>query len=345
MTVRPDGEYDTIQKAIDYIHTQPDKTGWTIMVEAGDYGRFTVLEGLEDLTIRGNGVVTVSVLDDSAAPAANGGGYEETCGVCIRPADGVTLEGLRFVAKKEISIPWYAAMVSTFTQTGEGANQLHVKNCSFTGVSSSNGHGLFINNKTNAFTNCSFAIHGYWGGNAPSGTLAFINNNSVTGSEALRSKIVLMDQLNTGALKVKVQNNTLNNAIVGLVNLRETGEANDVLSENTYSGNSHFVEAEEPGSIDFYTVYEAPANSYGHWEITDTGAMSAENLAYIRAEIARANAAGEKRLSFTTREGELIQTFTGFKDALYWVSEPAPVPAPATDTPQKPAIPAPRPCG
>lgn len=89
-------------------------------------------------------------------------------------------------------------------------------------------------------------------------TLAFINN-SVTGSEALRSKNVLMDQLNTGALKVKVQNNTLNNAIVGLVNLRETGEANDVLSENTYSGNSHFVEAEEPGSIDFYTVYEAPA--------------------------------------------------------------------------------------
>lgn len=361
LTVCPGGEYDTIQKAIDYIDTQADKTGWTITVEAGTYGRFTVLAGLDNLTIRGNGVVTVSVLDDSAAPAEGSGGYPETCGVCIRPADGVTLEGLRFVAKKHISEPWYAAMVSTYTQTGAGANHLTVRNCSFTGVSSTKGYGLFINNKTNAFTaegctfdklgegismygdgtsvdsinvknnaftNCSFAIHGYWGGKAPAGTLAF-TGNSVTGSEALRSKIVLMDQFNTGAMKAKVQNNTLNNAIVGLVNLREAGEANDVLAQNTFSGNSHFVEAEEPGSIDFYTVYEAPANGYGHWEIADTGTMSAENLAYIRAEIAKANAAGEKRLSFTTREGELIQTFTGFKDALYWVSESAPVPSEA----------------
>ena len=74
LTVCPGGEYDTIQKAIDYIDTQADKTGWTITVEAGTYGRFTVLAGLDNLTIRGNGVVTVSVLDDSAAPAEGSGG-------------------------------------------------------------------------------------------------------------------------------------------------------------------------------------------------------------------------------------------------------------------------------
>lgn len=202
LTVRPDGECDTIQKAIDHINTQTetDKTGWTITVEAGNYGRFTVMAGLDNLTIRGNGVVNVSVLDDSAAPAANVGGYDETCGVCIREADGVTLEGLRFVAKKHILDPWHAAMVSTFTNTGAGANHLTVRNCSFTGVSSTKGHGLLINGTTNAFTaegctfdnleegismygdgksvesinvknnvftNCSFAIHGYWGGTAP----------------------------------------------------------------------------------------------------------------------------------------------------------------------------------
>ena len=117
----------------------------------------------------------------------------------------------------------------------------------------------------NTMTDCSFAIHGYYGGSGEEGVLTF-KNNIVTGSDELACKIVIQDQTNTGALKVDITGNTLENALVGLVNLCEDGEIiSDVLQNNNFYDNSFYVEALEPGTIKFYTTFEAPACSVGNW--------------------------------------------------------------------------------
>lgn len=362
LTVGPSGSYATIQEAINYIDTQTDKTGWTIQVAAGDYGRFTVLEGLHGLTIQGSGTVNISVLDDSPSPVSTSTKYPDIYGVSIRTSNNVTINGLNFIAKKKITTRWDVSILSTDSGATHGANNLTVKNCSFQGFTDENACGLFIKRSTatftvencsfsnlkqaiamfgdstsaeaitvkgSSFTGCDYAVHGYWGGNK-GGTVSF-TNNTFTGTDSKRTKIVMEDQKNAGGCKVQFTNNKLDNAVVGLLNLRDAGEANDVLAANTFRKNSHYVMAQSPGTVDFYATYEAPAGQTGYWTIGNTGSMPAEDAAFVRAEIARANAAGEKRISFTTRDGQLLTTFTSFKDAVYWVTGPA---SAASDVPK-----------
>lgn len=154
-------------------------------------------------------------------------------------------------------------------------------------------------------------------------------DNTVTGTESLRCKIVIQDQTNTGALKADVKNNTLTNAIVGLVNLRESGETvSPVLDSNTFGDGSFYVEAVEPGTIDFYTSYQVPENSQGYWKLTgvddldvDWGKNPDGSTAYATEKIIEANRTGSHTLNFTgIDENNLIKTFTWFKDAIYWVT-------------------------
>lgn len=365
--------YQTIQAAIDYISGQEVKTDWTITVQAGTYARFTVLNGLDNLTVRAaeGAEVVIEVCNDSPAPAAPSGAYPDTAGVSIRQASGVTLQGLTFDMGSQSS-PWTSAAVSNYTESGVKGDNVSVSYCSFRG--SGSNIGVFINTGTtrftvtdcafdgmteaismygdgtlmdsatvtgNTFTNCSFAIHGYYGGTGDAGTLTFANN-SVTGSDTY-CKIVIQDQTNTGAIKADVRSNDLTNAIVGLVNLREAGETiSDVLTSNHFVSNSFYVEAVEPGTIDFYTTYQAPTSGNGHWELTgkadfdvDWGKNPDGSTAAIQELVAAANASGSKTLSITGIDADnLIKTFTWFKDGIYWVTDPD------EEEPDVPVIPA-----
>ena len=107
---------------------------------------------------------------------------------------------------------------------------------------------------------------------------------------------MIQDQTNTGAIKVDIKENTLNNAVVGLVNLREDGETvSPVLPSNTFENGSFYVEAVEPGTIDFYTSYQAP-NEEGYWKLTGNGAdWTKEEQRHIQNLVDAANASGSKR--------------------------------------------------
>lgn len=364
LSVGKDCDYQTIQSAINHIEEQDDKTGWTIEVQSGEYARFIVLNGMHNLTVKaadGANVVIATLVDgdDVVDGVIASGAYPNTEGISIRSADNVKLEGLNIQAGT-VASPWYASAVSTFTESGVKSTNLQIENCVFTGTDNANPapHAVFINTGTkgftvtgcsftnfkeavsmygdgtpvssiqvanNTFSGCSFAIHGYYGG-TDGGVLSF-SGNTVTGTDNLRTKVVLQDQTNTGAFQADVQGNTFTNALVGLVNLREEGETvSDVLTSNTMDKNSFYVEAVEPGTIDFYTSYRAPEGSNGKWVLTgidnldvDWGKNPADTTAYIQKLVDEANANGSHELNITgIPEGELIRTFTWFKDAIYW---------------------------
>lgn len=361
--------YQTIQEAINFIDTQEDKEEWTINVATGIYDRFTVLNGLNNLTVQAleNATVEIQTANDSPAPVEISGAFPDTAGVSIRQADGVTLKGLTFSVGTQ-SNPWYSASVSNYSESGLKGNDINIIACNFEG--SGLGIGVFINTGTTKFTvqncnfdslkeavsmygdgtlmdeaivtdnifeNCSFAIHGYYGGTGKSGVLTFADNN-VTGTEELYTKIVIQDQLNTGALKANVCGNKLTNAIVGLVNLREEGETiSPVLSSNTFDNNSFYVEAIEPGNIHFYASYQAPSDENGKWVLTgkedfdvDWGKNPDGSTAVIEELVAAANASGSKTLNIAGIDSDnLIKTFTWFKDGIYW----------ETDSTQTPDVP------
>ena len=225
LTVSNDGEYKTVQAAIDYIKVQSDKSDWTITVKNGTYARFTVPSGLDGLTI-------------------------------------------------------------------EGESQ--------------------------------------------SGVLE-ISGNTISGTDALRAKVIAQ-QKDPNTMKVKVSGNCMENAVIGLVNLSGEGEKlSDPLTDNTLGKNCFYVEAIEPGTIDFYSAYYAPGGDNGYWELTDIedidvdwGNNPENSKAFIQKLVDEANAKGSHTLSITgIDENNLIKTFTWFKDAIYWNSqEPEPTPTP-----------------
>ncbi len=367
ITVDKSGEYQTIQAAIDAIAEEEDPTGWTIKVQEGEYGRFTVLDGLDGLTVKAaeNAVVHISVLDGTAAPSPDSAGYPDTSGISVRAANHVTIDGLTIhmgAAKKA----WFAAAISTHSQSGHKGNDLTVKNCVLDGQGE--GYGVFVDagvdrfsveNCTfhhvfeavsmmcdgtvladgqitdNVFQDCSFAVHGYYGGTSENPGTLHITGNTIKGTSSLYSKVVLMDQCNTGAMKVRVANNSCTNALIGNVNLREAGEANDVLADNTFDANSFYVEAIEPGTIEFYSTYHAPQAGYGHWELRNPEGL--DHLDIIKEAIKEANQTGAHTLSITgIPAGELIKTFTWFKDCIYWITDPEPADPVVPESPASP---------
>ena len=309
LTVEPNGTYATIQAAIDYIDTQADKTEWTIIVKEGTYPRFTVLDDMDNLTVTADKnsegkyvAAVIEVCNNSDAPAATSGGFPNTAGVSIRQANNVTINGLTFEAGTQTD-PWYSAAVSNYSESSVKGNNPIITNCTFNGSGAS--IAVFINTGTpnfvvsgntfdgfkeaismygdgtlmkeatvtyNKMTNCSFAIHGYYGGTPseenPAGVLTFAYNE-VSGSDGLRSKLVIQDQVNGGSIKADVHSNTFENVLVGLVNMREEGETvSNVLSANTIKDNCFYVEAIEPGTIDLWSTYNALVGDFdstGKW--------------------------------------------------------------------------------
>ena len=364
LTVSNDGEYKTVQAAIDYIKVQSDKSDWTITVKNGTYARFTVPSGLDGLTIEGESQsgVLVDVLKDK-----NRDSQWDNGGINVHSGN-VTLKNMTVRAGSE-TVNWCDAAISTHHGANGGSGvSLTVENCTVIGDNTK--YGIFwdcerveVKNCTisgfsnaiefmcdkysipneqtykmtgNIITGCSFAIHGYLGGGNGGGVLE-ISGNTISGTDALRSKVIAQQNAKN-TMKVKVSDNSMENAVIGLVNLSGEGEKlSEPLTDNILGKNCFYVEAIEPGTIDFYSAYYAPSGDNGYWELTDIddidvdwGNNPAGSKDYVKKLVDDANAKGSHTLSITgIDEDNLIKTFTWFKDAIYWNSqEPEPTPTP-----------------
>ncbi|MCD8127265.1 MAG: LPXTG cell wall anchor domain-containing protein [Clostridiales bacterium] len=198
-----------------------------------------------------------------------------------------------------------------------------------------------INVTNNTFTNCDRAMDGYYGGtpDGTAGTLTFANN-IVTGTSALRSKVVVMDQASGGSIgAVVIKNNTFNYTMVLMENMAESScTVNDILAENTFGTSSYYVEGDGWYSNDSYNgtitvnlpdaaYYEAPEGDTGYWvlniDLDELTNNSEGATAYVQSVIDEANTSGSHTLSFTwldIDETDLLWTVTAFKDCIYWVS-------------------------
>lgn len=342
ISIADSSDRDAIQKAINYIAEESaDKTGWTINVGSGTYNRFSII-GINDLTIEGadrNSVVVKTLTEAAANNLIDAGGINAF-------GSNITIRNMTITAGSAESGSFTAAVNNHNGNTGGAKHSLTVDNCTFKG--SGVGDAVLIDAPTfvvtnceisgfkqaieffgdsfvatgckvenNVISNCSFALHGYYGG--AGGSMSVISN-VITGTEELRCKVVLQDYLNAGALKADIRNNTLTQAVVGLVNMREAGETvSDVLSSNTMNAGSFYVEAVEPGTIDFFTSYKAPENGPGYWQIVNLS--DSPYIDEINEALKNANSTHDHVLSITgISEDQLIPTFTEFKDGLYWHS-------------------------
>lgn len=344
-----------IQDAIDYLATNNYYDGWTIEVGAGTYNDFNISQEFSNLTVSGESEASVIVetLIETAADGTRDSGGINAYG------NNTTIENMTITAGTAAQ-PSFAAAVSAHDGAVGGADiSLTVQNCTITG--SGMGTGLLfdcpsfsvidcdisgfeqaiefygdnftvgsVNVTGNTISNSSFAFHGYFGkASSNPGTILF-SGNTITGTDSLRSKVVIQDNSNgdgTSSMRVNVTGNTLSNALIGLVMLDDPGEiVTPVLENNIFGASSFYVEAVYPGSIDLFTTFQAPENSNGYWVTNLTEAdigstLTAEGLAYIRSQIEEANARGDTSLSITGIDSEhLVETFTLFKDGIYWVS-------------------------
>ena len=285
----------------------------------------------------------------------------------------VTISGLTFKQGSDTSFTqWYAAVISTYnnqggtsaegltitdcTFKGDGTyygiaiNQIEswtVSGCTFDGFSQAiffdendavGGDGITITGNT--FMNCSFAVHGSFGygtenvENNNGGKFTF-DNNIVIGTSSLRCKVVVQDYYENGAVgSSSFSGNTLENAMIGLVNLTDVtvSDAEALKAANTLNENSYVVVTEtENGDEGGYgaTIYFSPESSHGYWALTNIadnndldvswGGNAEGTDNYVKYVIDEANASGSHTLTFNVDTENLIRTFTWFKDAIYWV--------------------------
>ena len=352
-----DGAGD-IQEAINQISGNGNKDGWTIKIKSGTYDRFTIPADFKNITVEGEKNSVIQVMNASVADNLSDAGGINAFG------SNITLKGLTIDAG---NVPAeegkFTAAVSNHNGAVGGTGfSLHVENCTIKGTDSQFADGILFDSpgfdvknckisgfkqaveffgdnfvvpesgnmvSGNTVRDCSFAIHGYFGGGSDGGVLSF-KNNKVTGTDDLRAKVVIQDLSNTGAVRADISGNTFVNALVGLVNLRENGKTiSPVLTSNEMGVNSFYVEAVEPGTIEFYATYHAPENSEGCWRVTgiedfgiDAGLNPDGSKAKIEELVDAANESGSRTLSITgIDENNLIKTFTYFKDGIYWDSD------------------------
>lgn len=383
LTVGAGEAYTDIQSAIDHIAAESDSKGWTINVKAGTYSRFTVPlimikneNKIQNLSIIGESesTVIVNVLNDSARNGADNGGIN-IFGKNVLLKNMTIQAGTDKQANLDAAVSTHHYMsggknisltMENCTVKGPGVgkgatygilwdcSELNVKNCTISdfsnGIDYMNDNYNIPKGKTfyltgNTISNVSFAIHGYFAGGHGGGTL-LIANNTITGTDERRAKVIVQDSVKD-SLVADIRGNVLTNALVGTVNLQDEGDlVSDVFSANTFGKNCFYVEAIEPGTINFYATFHAPAGQNGHWQLTgleDYEAYMKENtnpegtMEYIQAAVDKANAEHSTTLSMTGIDKDhLVKTFTWFKDGLYWVTDEAPAPtaAPTADVPR-----------
>lgn len=341
LTIAGENESDVVIRVLDKAYTESD------LIDNGGINIYGKNVRLENMTIKAGTVK--QAWDDSAISTNHGKIGGEDVSLTVQ---NCTLIGPGIGKGATYGIFW-------------ACSGMNVMDCTISGFANAiefmNDRYYIPAGKTYSFTNntitgSSFAIHGYMGvknggenGGGNGGGTFLIANNTITGTDDLRSKIITQDNKEKSFV-VDMKNNTLENALIGTVNLHDNGDiVSDILAYNTFGKNCFYVDAIEPGTIEFYTNYYAPPNDqYGEWQLTGKDDFDVEwgknpdgSTAHIQQLIEKANKENSRKLSITgIDEHNLIKTFTWFKDGIYWQTLPAPTPTPTlVPTPVPPSAP------
>ena len=293
--------FKTIQEAISYIEgQQKEGTEWIISVAEGTYSRFLVPHGVSNITIQGTGDSTIittlnnSELSVSEADKHNSDGQ----GIIVWGAN-ITLKNLKITSDTQKNDTWYASAVGTqdgmWGSAQEASTPVILDNCTFVGK----GVGYAFMPQREAFTvqncrfenyeqaiyfacdnysandckiigntikDCIYAIHGYYGASEATKVME-LANNTVIGTANRFSVIAVLDQNNTGAVKLNIHDNQFSYAIVGGINQRTTGHdaatsrMSDVMDKNNMKDHSFVVDAYWYSATDYGTMFYAPKQS------------------------------------------------------------------------------------
>ena len=293
--------FKTIQEAISYIEgQQKEGTEWIISVAEGTYSRFLVPHGVSNITIQGTGDSTIittlnnSELSVSEADKHNSDGQ----GIIVWGAN-ITLKNLKITSDTQKNDTWYASAVGTqdgmLGSAQEASTPVILDNCTFVGK----GVGYAFMPQREAFTvqncrfenyeqaiyfacdnysandckiigntikDCIYAIHGYYGASEATKVMELVNN-TVIGTANRFSVIAVLDQNNTGAVKLNIHDNQFSYAIVGGINQRTTGHdaatsrMSDVMDKNNMKDHSFVVDAYWYSATDYGTMFYAPKQS------------------------------------------------------------------------------------
>ena len=293
--------FKTIQEAISYIEgQQKEGTEWIISVAEGTYSRFLVPHGVSNITIQGTGDSTIittlnnSELSVSEADKHNSDGQ----GIIVWGAN-ITLKNLKITSDTQKNDTWYASAVGTqdgmWGSAQEASTPVILDTCTFVGK----GVGYAFMPQREAFTvqncrfenyeqaiyfacdnysandckiigntikDCIYAIHGYYGASEATKVME-LANNTVIGTANRFSVIAVLDQNNTGAVKLNIHDNQFSYAIVGGINQRTTGHdaatsrMSDVMDKNNMKDHSFVVDAYWYSATDYGTMFYAPKQS------------------------------------------------------------------------------------
>lgn len=292
--INPKGEYPTVQSAIDKISAMNDTTKtYLITVPDGEFDRFVVPHGVSNITIEGSGNTVIKTGEGTSIPGYKYASDQDTMGIIIWGAN-ITLKNLIVEGNFDDS-KWYNAAVSTHdthsgaagekdtqvtlsgcTLKGNGKgigfmpqrNYFKVENCNISGFEQAiyfAGDGYVSSNTSitgTTISDCTFAIHGYYGGGTTENAMK-ISGNTIIGTNERFAIIAIMDQSNKGSLKVDINNNNFKYTIVGGINLRKDGDViqgsmEDLQYNNNFNRTSFIADAYWYAADDYGTTYYAP---------------------------------------------------------------------------------------
>ena len=294
--------FQTIQDAVSYIEAEQQKSEsmdatWIISVAKGTYSRFLVPHGVKNITIQGSGDTTViNTLDGSLLSVDESSVHNSDGQGIIVWGANITLKNLKIISDTNKKDMWYASAVGTqdgmWGSSTEASTPVILDHCTFVGQ----GTGYAFMPQREAFTvqncsfdnyeqaiyfacdnysandckvinntikNCTYAIHGYYGTGQASAAME-IANNQISGQSNRFAVIAVLDEANTGAVKLKIHNNTFSYTIVGGINQRATdgdeiiSPMSNVLTTNTMRDHSFAVDAYWYSASDYGTTFYAP---------------------------------------------------------------------------------------
>ncbi len=292
--INPNGSYSTIQSAIDEIQKKySEGESYLITVPDGEFDRFIVPHGISNITIQGSDNTVIKTGEGTSIPNFKYADDQDTMGIIVWGAD-ITLKNLIIDCDFDDS-KWYNAAVSTHdshagaadekdtqvilsgcTLRGNGMgigfmpqrNCFTVENCNISGFEQAiyfAGDG-YVSNDTSitgtTISDCTFALHGYYGGEGTVNPMN-ISDNTIIGTNERFAIIAIMDQNNTGSLKVSMDNNNFQYTIVGGINLRKEGDViqgslQALQNNNNFNRTSFIADAYWYNANEYGTTYYAP---------------------------------------------------------------------------------------
>lgn len=271
---------DAIQKAIDYIATTAETSGWTITVGSGTYNRFSII-GINDLTIEGadRNSVVVKTLTEAASDGVRDSGGINAFG------SNITIRNMTITAGS-VKSPSFSAAVSNHDGAAGGAkSSLTVENCTISGSGLGDaflfdspaftvdycdisgfeqaiefyGDNFAADNcnvTNNTIRDCTYAVHGYFGKGVAQRPMT-ITGNIISGSSDRFAVIAVLDQANSGAVQVDISGNTFSYTIVGGIN-QEDDVMVSALTSNKMNDHSFVADAYWYSADDYGTRFYAP---------------------------------------------------------------------------------------